>query len=144
MVPPIANPCETEEIKAKLLEQGKEMPSWFGSAYTKLHVWTLTEYSQVFYIDADCLVMDKLDHMFGAYESFDFAASPDVFPPDHFNAGVFLVKPSMLVFRELLHKSRQEHHSYDGGDTGFLNSIFQTAWYRSEAIVPATEVNDPE
>ena len=65
MVPPISNPSESEEIKAKMLEEGKAMPSWFGSAYTKLHIWTLIEYSQVFYIDADCMIMEGgLDHMF--------------------------------------------------------------------------------
>ena len=98
MVPPIANPAESEEIKAKLEAEGKPMPSWFGSAYTKLHIWTLVEYSQVFYIDADCMICEPLDHMFAAYKQTDFAASPDVFPPDHFNAGVLLIKPSMKVF----------------------------------------------
>ena len=124
MVPPIANPSESEEIKAKMVEEGKAMPSWFGSAYTKLHIWTLVEYTKVFYIDADCMVMDSLDHIFKAYEDSDFAASPDVFPPDHFNAGVLLIKPSLSVFKELLCRSQKAHTSYDGGDTGFLNGIF--------------------
>jgi alpha-N-acetylglucosamine transferase len=80
MVPPIANPAEIEERKAS----DPLTPSWYGSAYTKLHIWTLTEYSQVFYIDADCLVVGELDHIFGEFESYDFTACPDVFPPDHF------------------------------------------------------------
>ena len=105
MVPPIANPAESDEIKAKLESEGKPMPSWFGSAYTKLHIWSLVEYSQVFYIDADCMVCEPLDHMFDAYKSTDLAASPDVFPPDHFNAGVLLIRPSMAVFQELLRRS---------------------------------------
>ena len=109
MVPPIANPSESEEIRAKLQEEGKEMPSWFGSAYTKLHIWTLTEYTHVFYIDADCMVMKPLDHIFKAYEECDFAASPDVFPPDHFNAGVLLIRPNLKVFMTLLRKSQQAH-----------------------------------
>lgn len=40
MVPPIANPSETEEKK-----NDANLPSWYGSAYTKLHIWTLTEYT---------------------------------------------------------------------------------------------------
>ena len=67
--------------------------------------------------------------MFKKFESCDFAASPDVFPPDHFNAGVMLVRPSMAVFKSLLRESQKSHQSYDGGDTGFLNSIFQAAWF---------------
>ena len=32
----------------------------------------------------------------------DFAAAPDVFPPDKFNAGVMLIKPSLKMFDYLL------------------------------------------
>jgi len=124
MVPPIANAHESDKIRSEILASGKPMPSWFGSAYTKLHIWTLVEYAQVFYIDADCMVVGSLDHMFRAYAAYDFAACPDVFPPDHFNAGVLLIRPSMQVFFSLLRRSKMEHASYDGGDTGFLNSIF--------------------
>jgi hypothetical protein len=35
----------------------------------------------------------------------------------------------MTVFQSLLEETRKAHHSYDGGDTGFLNSLFQAAWY---------------
>ena len=57
MVPPISNPHESEKVRQEIEASGKPTPSWFGSAYTKLHIWTLTEYSQVFYIDADCMIM---------------------------------------------------------------------------------------
>lgn len=124
MVAPIANHHESETVQREIEASGKPKPSWFGSAYTKLHIWTLTEYKKVFYVDADCMVTGQLDHIFKAYEACDFAACPDVFPPDHLNAGVLLVRPSMQVFCALLRCSQKEHHSYDGGDTGFLNSIF--------------------
>jgi len=48
------------------------------------------------------------------------AAAPDVFPPDNFNAGVLVLRPSMFVFREMLQKI-DKVEPYDGGDTGFLN-----------------------
>ena len=49
-IPSIANPSEQ-------LEENKGA-SWTGSGYSKLAIWTLTEYDIVFYIDADCLVVD--------------------------------------------------------------------------------------
>ncbi len=58
----------------------------------------------------------------------DFAAAPDVFPPDCFNAGVLLVKPDIEYFKELL-SLIEKHDSYDGGDTGFLNSILRDKWW---------------
>lgn len=54
----------------------------------------------------------------------DFAAAPDVFPPDCFNAGVLFIKPSLPKFYELLTKIAVTQ-SYDGGDTGFLNSVMR-------------------
>ena len=47
----------------------------------------------------------------------DFAAAPDVFPPDRFNAGVMVVAPSSIVLDDMLSKV-PELPSYDGGDTG--------------------------
>ena len=60
----------------------------------------------------------------------DFAAAPDVFPPDCFNAGVLLIKPSLDFFKTLVDKITTTG-SYDGGDTGFLNSILREEWWKS-------------
>ena len=81
------------------------------------------------YIDADCTVESvKIDSVFEKFPDADFAAAPDVFPPDHFNAGVLLIKPSAATFEHLT-KLIPATPSYDGGDTGFLNSILQPLWY---------------
>lgn len=47
----------------------------------------------------------------------DFAAAPDVFPPDRFNAGVMVIKPSQKVLEDMLAKV-DVLPSHDGGDTG--------------------------
>jgi glycogenin len=79
-------------------ENGQGNPSWTGSGYTKLYIWTLVEYELAFYIDADCLilsesVLDGFKHMLRSDSVV--GAAPDVFPPDNFNAGVMIVRPSM-------------------------------------------------
>lgn len=51
----------------------------------------------------------------------EFAAAPDVFPPDKFNAGVMVVVPSLLVLEDMLSKV-EDLPSYDGGDTGEGNN----------------------
>lgn len=60
-----------------------------------------------------------------------FAAAPDVFPPDKFNAGVLVLQPSAEVFQDMLSKT-ETLASYDGGDTGFLNAYFND-WYQRPA-----------
>lgn len=83
----------------------------------------------MFYIDADCIVISSPEEIFKL--KCDFAAAPDVFPPDCFNAGVLFIRPSLKVFNNLLQKISHEK-SYDGGDTGFLNAVMREKWWASE------------
>ena len=87
-------------------EKNSKDASWIGSGYTKFYIWTLTEYEkvfywnsflQVFYIDADCMIMSDPEAAFE--RDVDFAAAPDIFPPDCFNAGVlFIVIVPTFIF----------------------------------------------
>ena len=90
---------------------------------TKLHLWNLTEFERVLYLDADTLVLSNLDHLFSLPDSIDFAASPELGFPDCFNSGVMLLKPSSTTFAEL-QKLAGEIESFDGGDQGLLNVYF--------------------
>ena len=57
----------------------------------------------------------------------DFAASPDIFPPDRFNAGVLVITPSESSFQSLL-SAIPTTPSYDGGDTGSETSKLETSY----------------
>lgn len=124
-VPPLVHIAATKENSDTI--ESEKKPSWESSEMTKLHIWNLTEYEQVFYIDADCMIVGSIEHMFKETEDVDFAAAPDVFPPDRFNAGVMIIKPSAERFADLC-QALHTLPSYDGGDTGFLNEYFGD-WY---------------
>lgn len=103
---------------------------WTECGYTKLNIFRQSVYHKILYLDCDCLVqMDvssllKLEHQMSRGL---IAAAPDIFPPDKFNAGVMLITPSTILFEELMRKAKSTI-SYDGGDTGFLNAVFDD-WY---------------
>eukprot|EP00571_Detonula_confervacea_P017654 CAMPEP_0172312300 /NCGR_PEP_ID=MMETSP1058-20130122/17115_1 /TAXON_ID=83371 /ORGANISM="Detonula confervacea, Strain CCMP 353" /LENGTH=441 /DNA_ID=CAMNT_0013025711 /DNA_START=1 /DNA_END=1326 /DNA_ORIENTATION=+ len=136
---------------------GSEKTSNENCGWTKLRLFELESYDTILYIDADCLVMKDVSHLLhiddptissnkgdhrGNGETREkrvglLAAAPDIFPPDKFNAGVMVIRPSKSVFEEMMSKLRNSpanHNdsntckSYDGGDTGFLNS-FYPGWY---------------
>ncbi|CAI5986779.1 unnamed protein product [Closterium sp. NIES-64] len=69
--------------------------------YSKLWMWTLTEYHRLVYVDADLLVMSSLDDLFCRDE---LSAAPDTIPPDRFNSGLMVVAPSDDTFRDMLSK----------------------------------------
>ncbi|KAL7516021.1 hypothetical protein ACHAWX_001082 [Stephanocyclus meneghinianus] len=124
--------------------------------WTKLRIFELDSYDTILYIDADCLVVKDVSHLLDidttaskSDESTEtpkrfglLAAAPDIFPPDKFNAGVMVIRPSKAVFDDMISRlpycdtskgnltnEIEECKSYDGGDTGFLNSYYPN-WYK--------------
>ncbi|XP_035391001.1 glycogenin-2 [Electrophorus electricus] len=91
-----------------------------GITFTKLHCWTLTQYSKCVFLDADTLVLGNVDELF---EREELSAAPDAGWPDCFNSGVFVFVPSLATHTQLLEQAHL-HGSFDGGDQGLLNSFF--------------------
>ncbi|XP_059183990.1 glycogenin-2 [Centropristis striata] len=93
-----------------------------GITFTKIHCWTLTQYSKCVFLDADTLVLCNVDELF---ERDELSAAPDPGWPDCFNSGVFVFRPSLQTHGGLLDHALQ-HGSFDGGDQGLLNSFFSS------------------
>ena len=111
IVPAIPNPNAAVHVEG-----------WVNAGYTKLHVFNLTAFRKVVYIDADTLVVENVDSLFDRPGAPCPSAAPDVFPPDKFNAGSWSWNRRAL-FEDMLAKV-DTLPSHDGGDTGFLNSYF--------------------
>lgn len=73
---------------------------WFNTTFSKLHVFGLTEFDKIVYLDADLLLLNNVDELFdklplvgnatsaeGRPFPANFAAASEVFPPDTFNSG---------------------------------------------------------
>jgi len=91
-----------------------------GITFTKLWCWTLTQYTKCVFLDADTLVIQNCDELFDREE---LSASPDVGWPDCFNSGVFVFRPNMNTYAELVNLAGTMG-SFDGGDQGLLNTFF--------------------
>uniref|UniRef100_A0A6I8P116 glycogenin glucosyltransferase n=1 Tax=Ornithorhynchus anatinus TaxID=9258 RepID=A0A6I8P116_ORNAN len=91
-----------------------------GVTLTKLHCWSLTQYSKCVFMDADTLVLANIDEIF---EREELSAAPDPGWPDCFNSGVFVYRPSIETYNQLLQHA-SEKGSFDGGDQGLLNTFF--------------------
>uniref|UniRef100_A0A3Q3J8M9 glycogenin glucosyltransferase n=1 Tax=Monopterus albus TaxID=43700 RepID=A0A3Q3J8M9_MONAL len=80
-----------------------------GITFTKIHCWTLTQYSKCVFLDADTLVLCNVDELF---ERDELSAAPDPGWPDCFNSGVFVFRPSLHTHSRLLDYALQ-HGSFD-------------------------------
>ena len=93
-----------------------------GVTFTKFHAWRLPRYSKCVFLDSDTLVLQNVDELF---EREELSAAPDIGWPDCFNSGVFVFKPSLETFRNLMDLASQDG-SFDGKcivSTDFTNYI---------------------
>eukprot|EP01080_Neovahlkampfia_damariscottae_P004356 gene4356-7712_t len=115
-----------EVIKVNDIEspyEGKTHHDRWSKTLTKLNVFNLDMFDKIVYIDSDCLVLKNIDELFNYPE---FSAAIDCC--DHFNAGVFVAKPSKIKFKDILKKLENKLPSYDKADQGFLNSYFKNKY----------------
>uniref|UniRef100_A0A3Q0KQX0 glycogenin glucosyltransferase n=1 Tax=Schistosoma mansoni TaxID=6183 RepID=A0A3Q0KQX0_SCHMA len=88
--------------------------------FTKIQVWSLIQFTKVVFMDADTLVLQNVDELFNRFE---FTAAPDPLWPDCFNAGVFVLEPTMNTYNGLL-RMLFDSGSFDGREQGLLNTYF--------------------
>jgi len=93
-----------------------------GVTFTKLHVWKLTEYKKVVFLDSDTMPLCNIDDLFLYNE---LSACPDAGWPDCFNTGLFVLTPDVETYDGLV-KMAADEGTFDGGDQGLLNSYFSS------------------
>ncbi|CAA7265924.1 unnamed protein product [Cyclocybe aegerita] len=94
---------------------------------TKLHIFRLTQFKKIIFLDADVLPVRPISHLFNI--PHEFAAAPDVGWPDIFNSGVLVLNPGEDKFTELYQLIKSKP-SWDGGDQGILNEWRGDDWHR--------------
>ncbi|KAG5176061.1 nucleotide-diphospho-sugar transferase, partial [Tribonema minus] len=105
-------------------------PAWpaYNDVATKLHVWTLLQYSRIVYLDSDIVVCSQPDRILDACPvGSTFCAVLDQGQNGEregfCNTGVFVVQPNMSVFQELnANKSAMADLRY--ADQDWLNQIY--------------------
>ena len=97
------------------------------SAFTKINLWRLVQFSKIVYIDADVVAYRAPDELFALPHAF--AAAPDIGWPDLFNTGVMLLTPNLGDYYAMVAMA-ERGISFDGADQGLLNMHFRDAYHR--------------
>jgi glycogenin glucosyltransferase len=97
------------------------------SAFTKINLWKLTDFSKIVYIDADVVAYRAPEELFNI--SDPFAAAPDIGWPDLFNTGVMVLNPNMGDFYAMIAMA-ERGISFDGADQGLINMHFGQRYHR--------------
>ncbi|MBB6483934.1 glycosyltransferase [Rhizobium lusitanum] len=93
--------------------------------FCKLRLWQLIEYDTCAFIDADALVLRNVDRLFDYPE---FSAAPNVYESlsdfHRLNSGVFVAKPSLATFQDMLQRLDRPDVFWRRTDQTFLESFF--------------------
>lgn len=144
-VPPIASPHKPMGGRDELSE-----------AYTKLHVFNLTAYSKVVYLDADVLVYRCQIPYLLRESRFTVAGNPTGPPPHHaqhwrlhdamaIGTSLMVLQPDAQLFDYLVRESATAE-SFDGSDRGLIHTLIPdyamalphyVAWKRTAVLYQA-------
>jgi len=114
----------------------------FRQQFTKLNLFTWTQFERIVYTDADTLINGDITEMFeppnteeanqlsmdGHGKAGDFMACPDYesgHPIKEFNMGVFSLKPNVERFDDFLHQAKtRSDYRVDTAEQGLLRDIY--------------------
>ncbi|KAE9459400.1 hypothetical protein C3L33_08685, partial [Rhododendron williamsianum] len=91
----------------------------FKLTMNKLYAWSLVDYERVVMLDADNLFLRKTDELFQCGQFCAVFINPCIF-----HTGLFVLEPSMKVFKDMLHELETGRKNPDGADQGFIGSYF--------------------
>ncbi|KAL5551170.1 hypothetical protein UlMin_001346 [Ulmus minor] len=91
----------------------------FKLTMNKLYAWSLVEYERVIMLDSDNLFLKNTDELF---QCGQFCAA--FINPCIFHTGLFVLQPSMEVFKDMIRELEKGRDNPDGADQGFIGSYF--------------------
>ncbi|KAJ6809194.1 putative glucuronosyltransferase PGSIP8 [Iris pallida] len=91
----------------------------FKLTLNKLYAWRLTDYDRVVMLDSDNLFLQNTDELFQCGQFCAVFINPCIF-----HTGLFVLQPSMDVFKDMLHELDVGRENPDGADQGFLTGYF--------------------
>ena len=106
---------------------------WFVNRYynskvfSKLHLWRLTNYKMVLYVDLDMLFVNDPTSLFESSmnkTSCHISMVPDVSQTNYFNAGFLMLSPSSTEYIRLLHFLSTRKANKMLAEQDFLNEYF--------------------
>jgi glycogenin glucosyltransferase len=108
--------------------------SRFRDQFSKLHVWNMTTYDRVVYMDSDAFCIGNISSML----SMDISSRPIWAARDiraaqwqeSFNMGVFMIKPNASEFKFLLKQKDDPSIEFETAmaEQGFLNVVYRDNW----------------
>eukprot|EP01088_Endostelium_zonatum_P016409 TRINITY_DN441_c0_g5_i1.p1 TRINITY_DN441_c0_g5~~TRINITY_DN441_c0_g5_i1.p1 ORF type:complete len:426 (-),score=80.67 TRINITY_DN441_c0_g5_i1:69-1226(-) len=93
----------------------------FINTLNKLHLWNLTQYERIIYMDADTIAVWKNGNLDELFECGSFCVVYQ--NPCFFHTGLLVLQPNTTLYTQMINAITSTR-SYDGADQGFLTAFF--------------------
>ena len=106
----------------------------FVDLLTKIHVWGMTMYETLVFLDADTMVLRSIRHLLRLkLRHYKIAASAQLLANgglEGINTGVFVIHPDRQEYERLLNllQDPSVHFDISWADQGFLNFVYKDKW----------------
>ena len=105
----------------------------FLDQFTKLHLWGMTMYDTLLYLDSDTLTLRSIDHLLHrnlGNKSIAVAAQTWRGMLQGFNMGVFVIQPDIQEYERLLDLQQDPSVEFEAhwAEQGFLNVVYRDKW----------------
>ena len=105
----------------------------FLDQFTKLHLWDMTMYDTLLYLDSDTLTLRSISHLLHhnlGNKSIAAAAQTWHGIFQGFNMGVFVIHPATREYERLLAIQRDPSVQFEShwAEQGFLNVVYKDQW----------------
>ena len=111
----------------------------YVGCFSKLHVFNMTQYDAILYLDADTMLCGNIMELFtyyaprmqkhGVHLAMARDSISDANADATFNAGVMLVRPSRTLTEELISNPHSVTFNHAFSEQGFLTAVFNTTHY---------------
>jgi len=105
----------------------------FKDQFTKLHLWDMTMYKTLVYLDSDTLTLRSISHLLDRnLGTKRIAVSPQTWygRVEGFNMGVFVIHPDKNEYQRLLALQEDPSIKFHSkwAEQGFLNVVYKDQW----------------
>ena len=116
----------------------------FEDQFTKLHLWDMTMYDTLVYLDSDTLALRSISHLLHrklGTKRIAVAAQTWYGKIEGFNMGVFVIHPDTNEYHRLLTLQQDPAITFDTkwAEQGFLNVVYKDQWsdlgFKNNALV---------
>ncbi len=112
-----------KQIKVSL-NNNEDMQYWLNT-FDKLHIFELTAYDKIIYLDSDMLITKNIDHLFEKPHLSGVIAGKEIYPEwDGINSGLMVIVPEEGITNKLINVIETHNFNKDIGDQDVINYYY--------------------